>query len=66
MAGQGWTVRTGQGRAVQVGQQIQDLTLGGAWTFSTGGGRRKSLKVLKVEVKDIFSVFLVPFGPYFF
>jgi len=37
----------------------------GAWTLSTGvgGGRkcRKSLKVLEVEVKVIFSVFLAIF-----
>jgi len=36
---------------------------GGAWTLSTaeGGGFRKLLKVLKVEVKVIFNVFLVVF-----
>jgi len=35
--------------------------LRGACTLSTGGGFRKSLKVLKVEVKVIFSVFLAIF-----
>ena len=39
--------------------RIQDLTLGGAWTLSTGG--RKSLKVLKVEVKVILKRVLVLF-----
>ena len=33
--------------------RIQDITLVGAWTFSTGWGR----KSLKVELKVIFSLF---------
>jgi len=33
--------------------------LRGAWTLSTGGGGRKSMKVLKVEVKVIFERVLV-------
>jgi len=33
------------------------LTLGGGVDFVNGGGVRKSFKVLKVEVKVIFSVF---------
>ena len=32
--------------------RIQDLTLEGAWTLSTGG--RKSLKVLMIEGKSHF------------
>jgi len=36
--------------------------LSGAWTLSTGMGGRKSLEVLEVEVKAIFSVF----WPYFY
>jgi len=35
---------------------------GGAWILSTGGGSRKSLKVLKVEVKVIFRVFWCRLG----
>ena len=36
--------------------------VGGAWTLSTGrGGGRKSLEVLKTQVKVILSVFLVIF-----
>ena len=41
--------------------RIQDLTLGGAWTLSTGGGR-KSLKLLKVEVKVMFLACFVHFS----
>ena len=44
--------------------RIQDLTLGGAWTLSTGGrggGENHSLKVLKVEVKSILKRVLVLF-----
>ena len=37
---------------------IQDLSLGG-WTFLTGRGGRKSLKVLKVEVSHFKRVFAV-------
>jgi len=43
---------------------LQDLTLGGGVDFVNGGwgwGVRKSLKVLKFEVKVIFSVFLAIF-----
>ena len=29
----------------------------GAWTLSTGGGIRKSLKVFKVEVKSFLACF---------
>jgi len=41
----------------------QGFDLRGAWTLSTGGGGecRKSLKVLKAEVKVILSVFLARF-----
>ena len=41
--------------------RFQDLTLVGAWTLSTEGGGRKSMKVLKVEVKVIFKRVLTVF-----
>ena len=50
-------------KKLQITVADPDFDLRGAWTLSTGGGGecRKSLKVLKAEVKVILSVFLARF-----